>query len=220
MTTIEKELSSLRQMIKEVADDTKYTDSYLYDIWNKQRVIVLTQETAKTGILSPWNNSRFCIELEKTKSHNCECVAEGCDVLKTVHEVPAPISDKYIGNIIVSDLFGNIIGYSTEEALKSDQLDDVKKGKVRWSLYNRKIVIWNNLAYPAIQVNGPWEDITDWMGIQYCTDDIPCRDVFEENTGLTEKQAAAALTMAFNALFPTKQIIDDWTSEGNPEKRV
>lgn len=221
MTTIRKELSTFRELIEQVSDDSNFTDSFLYDIWNKARVTVLKNEISSNGLLSPWNRMRFCIDLEKVKSHNCDCVLEGCEVLKTVYDVPKPVSDKYVGAIEVFTIWGDRIGYSDEPSIKSDQSDTVKKGKRRWSLYNRRIVIWNDpgLKLPSIQVNGPWEDILDWQDIQTC-DDGDCEDILDIDLGINEHNTESILRRAFDLIRPKLELTDDWQQDRNPERRI
>lgn len=222
MTTIRKELSTFRELLEEVSDDSNFADPFLYDVWNKARVTVLRNEVSKSGLLSPWNRMRFCIDLEQVKSHNCDCVAgQGCDVLQTIYEVPKPVADRYIGAIEVSTVYGDRIGYSDEPSIRSDQRDPVKAGKRRWSLYNRKIIIWNDpgLELPSIQLNGAWEDILDWEDIQTCPGGT-CPDIFDRDLGINEHNAEAILRRAIDTIKTKLQLIDDWTQERNPERRV
>lgn len=223
MTTIRKELSTLREILEEVTDDSNFQESLLYDVWNKARVTVLKNEISKSGLLSPWNKMRFCIDLEKVKSHNCDCVAGlGCDVLKTVYEVPQPVSGFYTGAIEVFTIYGERIGYSDEPSIRSDQLDPIKAGKRRWSLYNRKIIIWNDpeLQLPTIQVNGVWEDILDWEEIQTCPDSEVCPSIFDKELGVNQHHARQILTLAVETFKPKLELVDDQTQDRNPERRV
>lgn len=223
MTTIRKELSTFRDMLEEVTDDSDFTDSFIYDIWNKARVKVLRNEISKSGLLSPWNTMRFCVDLEVVKSHNCECVTGvGCDVLQTIHTIPNPVADRYVGAIEVKTIYGDRIGYSDEPSVKTDQRDPVKAGRRRWSLYNKKIIIWNDpeLILPSIQINGTWEDILDWDDIQTCPEEESCPDIMDKDLGINENHAYSILQLAIQLVQPKLQIIDDWTQDRNPERRV
>lgn len=219
MTTIRKELSTFRELLEEVTDDTNFPDSLLYDVWNKARVTVLKNEISRGNLLSPWNRMRFGIDLEKRNSHDIDCIPDGCEVLVTKHKVPKPVTDRYVGAIEVFTIYGDRIGYSDEAAYKSDQLDPVKKGKMRWSLYNGKILIWNNLKLPSVQVNGVWEDILDWDDIQTCPGES-CPDILDKDLGINENNAEAILRRALDTIRPKLEIIDDWTQDRNPERRV
>lgn len=219
MTTIRKELSTFREMIEEVTDDSNITDSFLYDIWNKSRATVLRNELKANNLLSPWNRMRFCVDLELNKSHNCDCVKVGCDALYTKFEIPKPITGIYVGAIEVFTIYGERIGYADEPAVQSDQDDPVKNGKLRWSLYNKKIVVWNSKKLPTIQINGVWEDILDWEDIQTCPDE-DCPDILDKDLGINEHNAEAILRRAFDTIKPKLGIVDDWTQERNPERRV
>lgn len=215
MTTIRKELSTLRDIIEEHTDDSDMRDSLLYDVWNKARVDIYTK-SKRTA--SPWNRKGFCVELVPAKAHDCTCVKVGCDILETKFPIPAPISNRYKGVITVMTIYGDIIGYSEEYAIKSDRTDEVKSGKIRWNIDNRKIRIYNHLELPAIRVEGVWQDVLDWQDIRFCEYD-DCEDIMDIDIGLDEDHAHAILREAIRTIQPKIQLVDDWKQDRNPESR-
>lgn len=219
MSTIAQEISLLRNSIKEVDDDSKYRDSYLYSMWSVARADILYRTLGNKIFITPWAYHRFCIELEKVKSHNCDCVAVGCDVLRSRYKVPKPVSGRFNDALEIQDLDGDVIGITTEQALKSDQLDKIKKGKVRATVYNGYIYIWNTLDLKAIQVNGIWEDVSKWDSIQLCTDDIPCFDIYNLDAGISANLRGVVLARTMELLNIPISRKDDDRSDRNPEIR-
>jgi hypothetical protein len=203
--TLGEELSTIRNNIKEVSDKSRVTDSFLYSLWKKARGRILGDRTN----ISRWNWKRFCIELEQAKSHNCECVAVGCDILKSVYPVPQPAINRQKDIIEVQTLSGRLIGIAEEYELMSERHDDVKSAVMRASFYNNHLIIWNNLNLKAVQVYAPWDDILAWQDIQYCTDELPCIDVLQTDTGLSERESEAVLRLTLDLLKHVITIQDE-----------
>lgn len=219
MSTIAQEISVLRNTIKEVDDDSKYRDSYLYSMWSIARSDILYKSLGNKIFITPWAYHRFCIELEKVKSHNCDCVAVGCDVLRSRYPVPKPVSGRWNDAIEIQDLDGDTIGLTDEQGVKSDLLDPVKRKKYRATLYNGYLYIWNTLDLKAIQINGIWEDVSKWDGIQLCTDNIPCFDIYDLDAGISANLRGAVLQRTLELLQLPLSRKDDDRSDRNPEIR-
>lgn len=213
--TINNELSTIRALLKEVTDDSKFTNSQLYALWRKKRATVL-----QNGRYKDFNRIRFCIALETAKSHNCDCVAVGCDVLKTVNPIPEYLQTPYHSSIKVRTLGGKLIGQTTDEALISEKTDPIKAGSIRWSLNSNYIVIWNNLDLKAIEVEAIWADPLAWDDIRLCPDEESgdCGEALEMPAGVTEEQSDTIVQLVIKELYRQKQIPDDRTADLNPER--
>ena len=61
-------LSTIRLTIKEITDDSKYTDSYLWSLVVQARATVLGNNIKGKSFISSWSSHRFCIELELVKA--------------------------------------------------------------------------------------------------------------------------------------------------------
>jgi len=57
-------LSTIRVTIKEVTDDSKYTDSYLWSLVVQARATVLGNSIKGKSYISSWSSHRFCVDLE------------------------------------------------------------------------------------------------------------------------------------------------------------
>ena len=162
MATINQEISNLRTLIRKVQDDSPYEDQFLYSILTIVNSKLTYQHSKNHDNDFHWTT--FCVPLEVAKSHNCECVEVGCNVLKSVYTIPHAMMGKN-GHMFKVETLGDIlISPKSPQTVIDDQLDDIKRGKLGWYLRSGKLIIWNNLKLKAIQVSGRWENILDWQG--------------------------------------------------------
>lgn len=217
--TYSEVLSTIRQSIKEVADDSKYSDSYLYSLWKLGRSKFLSQRTKSKNFVSNNNWITVCLELEKGKSHDCSCIANGCDVLKTKHEIASSINSRVSQNIEILTLDGTLIPHRYAYEVKSDMLDPIKKNRLAYTIVNNKIIIWNSLELKAIQIRQLADDPLHYQEIQYCTESNPCVDIYELQTGLSDdvQELVIRNTLDLLQLPLTRQ--DDTSTDSNPEIR-
>lgn len=214
-------ISDIRNLIKQVQDDSHFTDRFLFSLLSKAKAYLMRQKLLKYNALSEFNYLTFCIQLEEAKAHDCDCVAYGCTVLKSKFEIPKPIRARARDLIRVETLGGKLIPQKTEEQLKYEKYDDVKGGKIAWSLRSQHIIIWNDLNLKAVQVSGLWEDVSEWADIHLCYDDdgnpADCYDIYESEFGLDEDLSMAAYQMVLNALNVPLQLRSDMTGDVQPE---
>jgi hypothetical protein len=212
-------LSDFRQLIKEVSNDSNLTDSFLWSLVVKARARILTNDIKSKQFISPWATHRFCIKLEKTKAHDCNCVPVGCEVLKSEHPVPRPLVGRYRDAVQVKTLGGTLLGYSEDYELKSNMYDAIKKYTIRWNVHNQHIYLYNTVQMDTIQLEGVWENVLDWHNIQHCTEDNPCQDIYDMESGISQADADGVIRIAFELLNVTMQIKDDSSADTNPEIR-
>ena len=195
-------ISTVRQLIKEVQDDSKYTDSFLWSI-------ISTCAKDKSTIHT---RTRFCIELERVKHHDCSCVAVGCDVLRTKYKVPTPIK------ATVYTMTGNTIGYSSDQELKFNIYDPIKSKSIRHNFHNQYLYIYNTLDLLYVQLEGTWENVTEWIDVQYCGNG-GCIDVYELESGISRVDTEEVYRKVFNLLQIPLSRPDDFTQDRNSERR-
>lgn len=219
--TISEAIADARKVLEEVSATSDFTDSFIWRMYSTAKARVYRNQEGKRQYISAWAKHRFCIQLEKVKSHDCECVAVGCDVLRTVHKVPKPLTGRMSDVIEVLTLSGKQLGFRTEAEVKSDLLDDVKKKEPSFGVYNQYLYIWNNLNLKAIQLNAPWDNIVDWQEIQYCDDNTSeCVDVYSLETGVGLEQHEDILKIIPEILKYSLQIPDDRVSDRNPDIKL
>lgn len=196
-------ISTLRQFIKEVQDDSKYTDSFLWSTINSCRKDRINQH----------NKTRFCIELERVKHHDCSCVAVGCDVLRTTSKIPVPVK------MTVYDLGGSTIGLSSDQELKFNVYDPIKSKATRFNTHNQYLYIYGSLDLKYVQLEGIWENIVEWIDIQYCGADVECVDIYNLESGISVLDSKDVYFDCMRLLQIPLSRADDHNPDRNSESR-
>ena len=160
-------LSTIRVTIKEITDDSKYTDSYLWSLVVQARATVLGNNIKGKSFISSWSSHRFCIELELVKAEDCSCVPDNsCKVLRSKYKIPRPLIGRYRDAMQVKLMDGRLLGMIEQYQLKSDSLDPIKGEALRYSIINQYLYLWRSKTLKCIYFDGIWENILDWKDIQ------------------------------------------------------
>lgn len=218
--TVREALATFRKTIEESNATSDYTNSYLWSVWSAAKMRVWRNKKVKGQFMSAWNYHRFCIGLERVNSHDCECVSVGCTVLRTKFQVPKPLTGRVADAVEVTTLSGKRLGYRSENQVKSDLLDDIKKNDASFGVYNQYLYVWNNLDYKAIQLNAPWENIIEWEGIQHCDDGADCINIYDLETGVSREDEEDILKIGMEILGLSLQKPADVTSDRNADIKV
>jgi len=142
-----------------------------------------------------------------------------CTVLNSIHELPATATSATKDIFRVLTIGDVLITNKNEKEIKTDNTDDVKGGKHGYMIRNSKVLIWNNLLYPAVQVTGLWEDITAWDGIQYCGEDVePCKDVQNMDFDVDGGDEFDMYMMAMRQLSVALSTLPDMSANNNPDQ--
>lgn len=220
MSTVASNISALRGIIKQVQDDSVYTDKFLYSLLSSAKARLLRQKLDR-GKLSEFNWVTFCITLEKAKSHNCDCIPVGCDVVKSIHEIPRVLNGRYRDLIRIETLGGKLIPYRTEEQVLNEVEDDILGTSLKWTMRSRELIIFNNTDLKAVQVTSVPEDISQWSDIHTCVDSsgnpTNCFDIFKSDFGLDEDLTIPAYKMVLELLRIPLSLQEDITVDNNAE---
>ncbi len=222
MSTISHHIAAIRSLIKEHTDDSYYEDQFLYSLLKAAAQRLMRERLDKYRFLSQWFWKDFCIGTEKTRAHDCSCVAAGCYVLKSVVEIPKPFT-KFDGDLFkVFTLDYNEIPYVTPQAQKTNRYDPVMSSEITYSIVNNKIELWNTnlLAPKAIIVSTVPNDITDWDGITLCDEDgnETCYDAMNDDFPLDPDLDILCWNMAVRELGFSFQVPEDKQGDANSTK--
>jgi len=219
MGKIKDHIAEFRTVTGEHTDSTRFTDKDIYKALNNAKMKLRDQTLSKDDKVSDFEYRTFCIELEKTKSHDCDCVPVGCTVLKSKYAIPGVATSRTKDHIKIHTLGDVLIPNRNEEEIKDVKTDDILGGKHGYMIRNQKIIIWNNLLYPAVMVTGYWDNLLDWEGIQYCSEDNPCLDIRDLDFDLEGGKVYDIYNMAAQQLGISIQLGVDITSNSNPDLR-
>jgi len=104
MATIGQHLSNLKSLLNEYGRSSEsYTDQFLYEVLVGARAEIIKNKLRQYHKISEANWLRFCIALELTTAHDCDCIPEGldCKVLRTKYKIPSVFTSRNADKISV-----------------------------------------------------------------------------------------------------------------------
>ena len=210
-------LSTIRVTIKEITDDSKYTDSYLWSLVVQARATVLGNNIKGKSFISSWSSHRFCIELELVKAEDCSCVPDNsCKVLRSKYKIPRPLIGRYRDAMQVKLMDGRLLGMIEQYQLKSDSLDPIKGEALRYSIINQYLYLWRSKTLKCIYVDGIWENILDWQDIQSQKE---CNDIYDIESGIGQSEVTGIMQIMATLLQLPLSRKDDDSDDRNSEIR-
>jgi len=210
-------LSTIRLTIKEITDDSKYTDSYLWSLVVQARATVLGNNIKGKSFISSWSSHRFCIELELVKAEDCSCIPDNsCKVLRSKYKIPRPLIGRYRDAMQVKLLDGRLLGMIEQYQLKSDSLDPIKGEALRYSIINQYLYLWRSKTLKCIYVDGIWENILDWQDIQ---SQEYCNDIYDIESGIGQSEITGIMQIMATLLQLPLSRKDDDSDDRNSEIR-
>lgn len=222
---IQQHLSVIRKHIKKHKDDTIYTDEYLYDLFKSAVALLNKREADKFRAISDWNYKSYCMKMEKSSVHDCDC-APGCLVPSTIYSVPKPLQSRNRPMLKIFTLGYDEIPLVSLQEAKFSSLDPILVKRMIATIENGKIKIWNGQIDPlipkAIRVRGLWADVTEWSSIPFCTEEgeetnDTCFDLENDEFPLDENLNLYAYQEVLNQLNLPLQIKSDDTLNTNEE---
>lgn len=112
-------IDGLRELIRQTADDSVYSDEFLYHILNNSRIQIMRQYLNDSKPLSPWLYQRFCIKICPSTFMECNCqpFKFACTVWRSEKPIPKPMLHNGGSIAEFSELYGDLItGVSENES--------------------------------------------------------------------------------------------------------
>jgi len=221
MAKVKEYIAQIRSLIKQYSDDTAFSDIQLYKLVIDAIAIMNEREANKFTKISDWNYKTFCVELCQSVSHVCGCITVGCKVLKTIYEIPSPISGRNKDLIQVLTLDGRELPQVTEEEIQHRKYDPIFANKLMYSVVNQQLVIWNadvdHVVPRALQIRAVWEDISEWDGKELCPNGntTVCYDIYEEELSIDRKYHFMIYNEILRMLNIQIQLKEDITNDSS-----
>lgn len=219
--TIAEHVAAIRAMINQFAEDeAPYSDELLYHLFKAAANTLVIRKREKNNTIPVWDMRYYCVGTEKGTAHDCDCIGAGCDVLKTIYEIPKPVQGKYRPYIKIMTLDHQEIPYVDISAVKALSFDPMRKGKIHYSFLNKRVVLWGtDLKRPkAILIGGYFEDVTDWATKSICDNNgnptsQNCYSIYEDDFPIDMDLIDSAYQMVAAKLSMTLQIPSDRINE-------
>jgi hypothetical protein len=109
--TVGHVIDAFREILRQVSDDSVFTDEFLYYILSVARAAIIKNTLDGNKDLSPWLYQRFCVKLCPSTFIECNCQPFdfACTVYRSEKPIPKPIWDTQSSVINVSELWGDSI---------------------------------------------------------------------------------------------------------------
>lgn len=170
MSKISQHISNIRSLINSHNRDNKpYTDQFLYEVLVVCRNTILKQKLDRFHAISESNWISFCMAMEPSKSHNCDCVPASLDclVLKSKWKIPDYLQSRNKSQIKIKTVGGKIIHLISETAWMLRK--NLSTTEYYGSIINGYLFVWNApLTLKVIEISGVWANPIDLQEIPNC----------------------------------------------------
>ena len=221
MKTIAQHLSNIRGLIKQFSRNQEgYTDESLYSLFSISRAEILQNQLKKFMPLSEENWFQFCMKLEISKSHNCDCVPDSleCKILKSVYKVPSVLVGRNNSKLKIRLISGKQINIVTEA--EWFRRKDIETSEYYGSIVNSYLILWNvPLTLKVVLISGLFSNLIDLESIPNCSDTGEeqgvCFDPMTSVYPLQDEYARQAYKMTLELLNVSLQLPQDQTNDSN-----
>ena len=225
--TIKQAIDLVREMIREVSDDSVFSDSYIYRILLQNRSELLNQIKNQNKKFSPWLYQRFCMKLCPSTFIECNCIPFdfACTVYRTVNPLPEPIGN---GNLMlnISELYGDHINQITERQFRTSKN---RKYKPKYYYYigdvngeKHLFILDNNNVIPSeyIKAEGIFEDPMEVF--KYACKDTECFPVTASGFPFILSKEGALIKMTVDTILQSKKSPEDLSNnnKSTPEQII
>jgi hypothetical protein len=212
--TVNSIISELRSKSKELGRSSDYSDEYLFELFISKRAILLMQRLTKFQNLQESNYTTFCMDLAKSNANICS--EYNCEIKKSIYKLPPHLTGRNVSSLKVYTLDNQLISETTIQDVQLNQLNDIKRNKIAYSIENNFIYIWNNLNIKHIKVRALWESILDWTEIQSTSN---CVDVYSVDIGMERSLKDVAIGMVYDEIVKSNTIREDDFNDSSTEIR-
>lgn len=163
------------------SDDVTLSDRHVYNKMVTVRSKLISQEAKKKQKVNQWSYQTLnCVELIKAPVHECPCMPPiGCDILRTKHPIPKPLTDLNSHLIqSVTTIDGRIvfseIGW-IEKKYKADS--KYTANKPDYYIRNNYLYITHRSGIKLITITGLFDDpLVASSFPSYCPECTDCHD--------------------------------------------
>lgn len=226
MTTIGEIVSKLRGSIKEVTDDSKFTNRYLWSSFyiNAKQLIKQDADNGRIYSMSDiWEP--ICVEMEPVSSLYCNCIflPFNCTVFRSKHQLPSFLesSDGFIYRWIATpDLSKDFVLVTPQQYHNKSK---IKYNREKYAFIHDKYLYTPSETYPLITLSALFDgDISDFMcNKKKENTEVQTQAQNQCNTKLSQPIAlpsyleSAAIKMTLSELFTSIQVRADELPNSN-----
>lgn len=213
-------IDDIRQSMREVSDDSTFTDEQIYKALIDARALILERRLKKGKQLPEYMYQEVCMLLCLDTYHDCDCVPEefGCKVLKTVKELPNGLYNGSMEILRVSTLNGKEISMQSEALHRARLWRKTGKNNYYYVRVNNRLALfnipYNNLK--AVKVKGIFVDPAIAASYSICPDGTSnCVDVTSNGFGSVPSDNLAMYDMVLKKLLQTDSMPEDRSNDAD-----
>lgn len=215
MATINEHISTLRLLLNQQPDDTRYKDQFLYQRLNSARMLLLRRRIINNKRLSRFNYIPLCVKLERVSFFDCSCISStDCLVLKSTKKIPTVLSSRFKDLFNVYTMAGKQIGATTLDRFKTLKYSETRSNKPSVAIIDGYLYVFNNLFLKALVIEGIWEDPTELVDFNICdihgnTTTETCFDIRESEFPIDGDLHEDMYRIALDSIIQASNIPED-----------
>ena len=214
---VETHIDYIRRRLKEVSDDSYFTDEEIYKSLLDARALIFERRLRKGKDLPDYMYQTICIALCVDEFHDCDCVPTGldCKVLKTKVDVPKALYNGTTELLRVSTIGGEEIAPTTEAKARYRKYKKTRLTNLYYIRVNKKLAIFNSPQnrLKAIKLTGIFEDPVGAASVTMCVDQDNCIDTVDTGFGTQISDNIDIYNIVLESLINTKNQPDDRTND-------
>lgn len=226
--SVRSHIDIIRQNLREVSDDSRFTDEQIYKCLIDARALILERRLKKRKQLPDYMYQEICLLLCLDKYHDCDCIPDeyNCMVLKTQKELPNGLYNGTMEILRVSTLNGKEIAPTTEAQHRNRKYMKTGKNNYYYVRVNNRLAIFNvkNNQLRAIKVRGVFVDPATASSYSVCPEDEPnCVDVTSTGFGSIPSDNVPMYNIVMKQLLQTDQMPEDISNNASsdiPNKQI
>jgi hypothetical protein len=207
-------VETLRQRINKLHPTETFQDAFIWREFTMARSRVLKNQLSRRNKLSRLNYHSVCIELIDVDESECACVATGCKVKRTKHQIPSFLHTSSNSTLMIKNIKNQPIPQSQEECIE----DDIKykpgyKNKQVSAIRNGYAYVYNSSAKHLV-LDAIWANPLELLFIQKCEQD-KCLQDNKDLIQISEELLLDMFNIVMSSLSPSLQIPLNDTNDGS-----
>jgi hypothetical protein len=211
---VRSHIDFVRQNLREVSDDSNFTDEQIYMALLEARGLIMERRLEKNKEFPNDLYQTICLELCKASYHECgDClpIPAGCEVLKTEVEIPGGMYDGNSEILRVSTIDGREIAPLSESAHRLRKYRKTGSNNFYYLRMKNRLAIFNvpQDRLRIIKIKGIFLDPVAAEAINTCNTVDTCNNVLDASFGTRVAERMIMREEVFKVLLRTDKMIED-----------
>lgn len=217
---VRSHIDFVRQNLREVSDDSHFTDEQIYMALLEARGLIMERRLEKNKDFPEDLYQTVCLELcvdNYVECGDCLPIPDGCPVLKTVEEIPGGMFNGTSEILRVSTVMGKEIAPLTESKHRLREFRKTGKNNYYYVRMNNKLAIFNvpQNRLRLIKMKGIFLDPAGAQLASACGGEDSCTSVLDATFGTKVADRMAIRNEVFKILLQTDKMPEDRSNDAD-----